>query len=64
MTKEENEIVKKMIIVGLWCIQRIPSERPPMSRMIEMLEGSTKQLQIPPKPFIFSPTRTKVESCT
>ena len=64
MTTEENEIVRKMIIVGLWCIQTIPSDRPPMSRVIEMLEGSIDQLQSPPKPFIFSPTRTKMQSCT
>ncbi|QHO43115.1 uncharacterized protein DS421_5g160070 [Arachis hypogaea] len=64
MSNEEGEIVRKMIIVGLWCIQTIPSERPPMSRVIEMLEGSIDLLQSPPKPFNFSPTQTKVESCT
>ncbi|XP_061345001.1 LEAF RUST 10 DISEASE-RESISTANCE LOCUS RECEPTOR-LIKE PROTEIN KINASE-like 2.1 [Gastrolobium bilobum] len=64
MTIEENEICKKMILVGLWCIQTIPSDRPPMSRVIEMLEGSLEQLQIPPKPFMFSPTTTQVEPCT
>ncbi|MED6194685.1 hypothetical protein PIB30_030752 [Stylosanthes scabra] len=64
ISNEENEIVRKMIIVGLWCIQTIPSERPPMSRVIEMLEGSIDLLQSPPKPFSFSTTQTKVESCT
>lgn len=64
MTQEENEICKKMIMIGLWCIQTIPSERPPMSKVVEMLEGSIEQLQIPPRPFIFSPTKTEVESCT
>lgn len=63
MTLEEKEIAKKMVIVGLWCIQTIPSDRPPMNRVIEMLEGSLEQLQIPPKPFIFSPIRTGEEYC-
>ncbi|KAJ8553452.1 hypothetical protein K7X08_024130 [Anisodus acutangulus] len=39
-TKEEEEIAKKMILVGLWCIQTDPSQRPPMSKAIEMLEVS------------------------
>ena len=64
MTTDENEICKKMIIVGLWCIQTIPSDRPAMSKVVEMLEGSIDQLQIPPKPFIFSPTKTQVDICT
>ncbi|XP_020220458.1 LEAF RUST 10 DISEASE-RESISTANCE LOCUS RECEPTOR-LIKE PROTEIN KINASE-like 2.1 [Cajanus cajan] len=64
MTTEENEICKKMIIVGLWCIQTIPSDRPSMSRVVEMLKGSIDQLQIPPKPFIFTPIKTQVDTCT
>ncbi|XP_054794686.1 LEAF RUST 10 DISEASE-RESISTANCE LOCUS RECEPTOR-LIKE PROTEIN KINASE-like 2.1 isoform X2 [Prosopis cineraria] len=56
ITREESEIAKKMILVGLWCIQPMPSDRPPMNRVIEMLEGSLDQLSIPPKPFIFPPT--------
>lgn len=64
ITLEEDEICKKMIMVGLWCIQTIPSDRPPMSKVVEMLEGSMELLQFPPKPFIFSPTKTEVESCS
>ncbi|CAJ1936852.1 unnamed protein product [Sphenostylis stenocarpa] len=64
MTTKENEICKKMIIVGLWCIQTIPSDRPAMSRVVEMLEGSMDQLQIPPEPFIFTPMKTEVDICT
>ncbi|CAH2079717.1 unnamed protein product, partial [Thlaspi arvense] len=44
ITREEKEIAKKMILVGLWCIQPCPSSRPPMNRVVEMMEG------IPPKP--------------
>ncbi|KAL7221563.1 hypothetical protein ACSBR1_023508 [Camellia fascicularis] len=54
-TKEEEE--RKMILVGLWCIQTSLSDRPPMSKVVEMLEGSLQSLQIPPKPYLFAPTR-------
>ncbi|CAJ2655473.1 unnamed protein product [Trifolium pratense] len=59
---EEDEIAKKMTIVGLWCIQTFPSERPTMSRVIEMLEGNTNSLEIPPKPILSSPNRSAPES--
>ncbi|KAH6803681.1 PR5-like receptor kinase [Perilla frutescens var. frutescens] len=51
--KEETEI--KMVMVGLWCIQTAPSDRPSMSKVVEMLEGSLQSIQIPPKPFFSSP---------
>ncbi|KAG5037220.1 hypothetical protein JHK86_018060 [Glycine max] len=35
---EENEIAKRLAIVGLWCIQTFPNDRPTMSRVIDMLE--------------------------
>uniref|UniRef100_A0A7N2QX76 PR5-like receptor kinase n=1 Tax=Quercus lobata TaxID=97700 RepID=A0A7N2QX76_QUELO len=58
LSKEGDEnSVRKMIIVSLWCIQTDPSNRPSMSRVVEMLEGSLNSLQIPPKPFLFSPPR-------
>ena len=52
-TEEEMKIIKKMIIVALWCIQMKPSERPSMSKVVEMLEGEIESLQIPPKPFLY-----------
>ena len=55
MTIEENEMVRKMILTGLWCIQTNPFDRPSISKVIEMLEGNIEALQIPPKPFLFSP---------
>lgn len=46
----EEDIVKKMIIVSLWCIQTNPSDQPPIEKVTEMLEGSTLlSLQFPPK---------------
>ncbi|KAI3886839.1 hypothetical protein MKW98_017191 [Papaver atlanticum] len=50
-TQEENEIAKKLIIVGLWCIQLKPIDRPSMTKVVEMLEGELGLLQIPEKPF-------------
>lgn len=55
-TEDEKEISRKMILVGFWCIQTNPLDRPSMSKVVEMLEGSFQSLQIPPKPFLFSPS--------
>ncbi|XP_058184730.1 LEAF RUST 10 DISEASE-RESISTANCE LOCUS RECEPTOR-LIKE PROTEIN KINASE-like 2.1 isoform X2 [Rhododendron vialii] len=64
MDGEANASARKMIIVGLWCIQTDPSNRPSMSRVVEMLEGNTEYLQIPPKPYLSSPSRAPVDSST
>ncbi|PON86951.1 Serine/threonine protein kinase [Trema orientale] len=59
VTNEEDRIkVRKMIIVSLWCIQTDPSNRPAISKVIEMLEGSLDSLDVPPKPFLSSPSRS------
>ncbi|XP_028059798.1 rust resistance kinase Lr10-like isoform X1 [Camellia sinensis] len=50
--EEEGVMVKKMIIVALWCIQMMPSDHPSMNKVVEMLEGNVEQLQMPPKPFL------------
>ncbi|KAL6351030.1 hypothetical protein AAG906_031616 [Vitis piasezkii] len=60
----ERECTRKMIIVSLWCIQTRPSDRPPMCQVLDMLEGSLQSLQIPPKPFLFSPPRSLQDSST
>ncbi|CAL5367570.1 unnamed protein product [Camellia sinensis] len=49
-TEKERVMVKKMIIVALWCIQMNPSDRPSMNKVVEMLEGNVELLQMPPKP--------------
>ncbi|XP_077219390.1 LEAF RUST 10 DISEASE-RESISTANCE LOCUS RECEPTOR-LIKE PROTEIN KINASE-like 2.2 [Tasmannia lanceolata] len=54
-TGEEVEVAKKMILVGLWCIQMEPTNRPSMFKVLELLEGSIEGLPIPPKPFPSSP---------
>ncbi|KAF3954527.1 hypothetical protein CMV_020139 [Castanea mollissima] len=64
ISKEDEEIAKKMIMVSLWCIQTDPSSRPSISKVMDMLEGSLNSLQISPKPFLCSPPRTTVDSST
>ncbi|KAL3352079.1 hypothetical protein AABB24_020266 [Solanum stoloniferum] len=59
MINEEEEIAKKMILVGLWCIQTDPLQRPAIGKVIEMLEGSLEVMQMPPKPFICSPSQSE-----
>jgi serine/threonine protein kinase len=49
-TDEEKKNVKKMFIIALWCIQLNPNDRPSMDKVIEMLEGATENIEIPPKP--------------
>lgn len=53
--EEEEEIAKKMILVSLWCIQANPSDRPSMTGVMEMLQGSLQSLHLPPNPFLSSP---------
>ncbi|GMP83422.1 hypothetical protein CsSME_00037343 [Camellia sinensis var. sinensis] len=64
MNDEANESARKMIIVGLWCIQTDPLHRPSMSKVVEMLEGSMESLQVPPKPYLSSPPRSTPDSST
>ncbi|CAJ1951947.1 unnamed protein product [Sphenostylis stenocarpa] len=52
---EENETARRMTVVGLWCVQTIPKDRPTMSRVLDMLEGNMNSLEMPPKPDLSSP---------
>ncbi|XP_019167234.1 PREDICTED: LEAF RUST 10 DISEASE-RESISTANCE LOCUS RECEPTOR-LIKE PROTEIN KINASE-like 2.1 isoform X2 [Ipomoea nil] len=63
-SEEEEETAKKMTLIGLWCIQTDPSQRPSMSKVIEMLEGSLEDLEIPPKPFMCSPLGSRNDTET
>eukprot|EP01018_Ginkgo_biloba_P033162 Gb_13575 [translate_table: standard] len=53
---EENRIeirlLERMVLVGLWCIQEDPSLRPPMKKVVQMLEG-TVEIAVPPAPKSF-----------
>ncbi|KAH7682670.1 Glycerophosphodiester phosphodiesterase protein [Dioscorea alata] len=56
-----SDAEKKLCMIGLWCIQMRPFDRPSMSKVIEMLEGDVEDLQMPPKPF-FSDSRPPILS--
>ncbi|CAA3017976.1 rust resistance kinase Lr10-like [Olea europaea subsp. europaea] len=49
---DERIMVKKMTLVALWCIQMKPDNRPSMTKVLEMLEGDVKLLQLPPMPYL------------
>ncbi|KAI5428179.1 hypothetical protein KIW84_033257 [Lathyrus oleraceus] len=55
ISEEENDMVRKITLVSLWCIQTNPSDRPPMNKVIEMLQGPLSSVSYPPKPVLFSP---------
>ncbi|GLT48886.1 hypothetical protein SLA2020_224760 [Shorea laevis] len=57
-SRVETDIERKMILVGMWCIQTKPSDRPSIKKVIEMLEGSVEGLPIPPKAFSFFSSKT------
>ncbi|XP_068344342.1 rust resistance kinase Lr10-like [Pyrus communis] len=50
--EEENDakIATKLAIVGLWCIQWYPVDRPSMKAVVQMLEGEDN-VKLPPNPF-------------
>ncbi|KAL3630351.1 hypothetical protein CASFOL_023335 [Castilleja foliolosa] len=64
MTEESEESARKMLLVGVWCIQIAPSDRPSMTKVVEMLEGSVGSIQIPPKPIISTPMLSPKSSCS
>ncbi|KAL9374765.1 hypothetical protein Peur_031644 [Populus x canadensis] len=47
----DAQIAKKLTIVGLWCIQWHPVDRPSMNAVVQMLEGQGDTLTMPPSPF-------------
>ncbi|KAF7154029.1 hypothetical protein RHSIM_Rhsim01G0115700 [Rhododendron simsii] len=50
--EEDAKIVKKLAIVGFWCIQWYPIDRPSMHFVIQMLKGDRDTLIKPPNPFV------------
>ncbi|PIN01640.1 Serine/threonine protein kinase [Handroanthus impetiginosus] len=49
--EEEKMMAKKMVLVGLWCIQIRPEDRPSINEVVKMLEGGIELVQMPPMPF-------------
>ncbi|KAM5584993.1 rust resistance kinase Lr10-like [Rosa sericea] len=45
------EIARKLAVVGLWCIQWCPIDRPSMKTVVQMLEREGDNLTMPPNPF-------------
>ncbi|XP_077219830.1 LEAF RUST 10 DISEASE-RESISTANCE LOCUS RECEPTOR-LIKE PROTEIN KINASE-like 2.1 [Tasmannia lanceolata] len=64
VTGEEEKTARKMILVGLWCIQTNPKNRPSMNIVVEMLEGSLENIEMPPNPSLSSPARSSQEIST
>ncbi|XP_058088938.1 rust resistance kinase Lr10-like [Magnolia sinica] len=58
IVEEDASISRKMVMVGLWCIQMNPLDRPSITRVLEMLMGRLDGIEMPQKPFLFSPPRT------
>lgn len=50
--EEEREMMKKMVVAGLWCIQIRPGDRPTIDEVVGMLEGGIELLHMPPMPFM------------
>ncbi|KAG2700698.1 hypothetical protein I3760_06G009700 [Carya illinoinensis] len=48
---EEAQIAKKLAIVGFWCIQWHPVDRPSMKFVVQMLEREGSKSTMPPNPF-------------
>ncbi|GLT69730.1 hypothetical protein SLA2020_418580 [Shorea laevis] len=49
---------------SLWCIQTFPSNRPPMYRVVEMLQENLDSLEIPPESFLSFPPRLPADADT
>lgn len=60
----EVALTKKLAIVGLWCIQIKPDDRPSMHKVIELLEGSLEDLTLPPKPSLLFPSEIEMVEIT
>ncbi|KAD3337216.1 hypothetical protein E3N88_32736 [Mikania micrantha] len=50
---EDYKKLTSFVMVGLWCVQENPSQRPTMRKVIQMLEGVI-EVSEPPCPFPFS----------
>ncbi|VAH56273.1 unnamed protein product [Triticum turgidum subsp. durum] len=49
VTREIEEIARKITFIGLWCIQVLPMYRPTITKVLEMFERSLDDLDMPPK---------------
>ena len=49
VTGETEEIARKMTLIGLWCVQILPAYRPTITKVLEMFEISSDDMDMPPK---------------
>ncbi|XBI61615.1 hypothetical protein VPH35_042385 [Triticum aestivum] len=49
ITREMEEIARKITLIGLWCIQILPAYRPTITKVLEMFERSSDGMDMPPK---------------
>ncbi|RHN47257.1 putative glycerophosphodiester phosphodiesterase, protein kinase RLK-Pelle-LRK10L-2 family [Medicago truncatula] len=61
-SEEETDMVRKLTMVSLWCIQTNPLDRPSMSKVLEMLQGPLDSVPYPPKPILYSPKMPSLQS--
>lgn len=52
--EDDIKIARKLAIVGLWCIQWNPINRPSMKTVLQMLEGDDAKLKMPSMQFDFA----------
>ncbi|XP_045799167.1 rust resistance kinase Lr10-like [Trifolium pratense] len=63
--ESDVKIAKKLAIVGLWCIQWQPINRPSIKTVVQMLKtGEDIQLMVPPNPFRSMTSMTNNDQCT
>ncbi|CAO2198858.1 unnamed protein product [Urochloa humidicola] len=62
VTSATEEIATKMALIGLWCIQMMPEARPSITKVIDMLERSVTELEIPPMQFLSSTPEPSIHS--
>ncbi|XP_044346969.1 LEAF RUST 10 DISEASE-RESISTANCEUS RECEPTOR-LIKE PROTEIN KINASE-like 2.4 [Triticum aestivum] len=49
VTSEIEDIARKMTLIGLWCVQILPAYRPTITKVLEMFERSSDDMDMPPK---------------
>jgi len=57
-----TEVATKMALIGLWCIQMMPESRPSITKVIDMLERSVTEIEIPPTQFFSCTSEASIHS--
>ncbi|XP_002457414.2 rust resistance kinase Lr10 [Sorghum bicolor] len=62
VTSTTEEVATKMALIGLWCIQMMPESRPSITKVIDMLERSVTEIEIPPMQFFSCTSEPSIHS--